>query len=446
MPCGARSMRARITDASDPSLMSAFRSAPGPELARRLVEFPAAGSVTIVGATIIDGSGSEPQREMSMVVRDGFIAEIRPRRAPEGPTTDDQVLDWSGLFVTPGLIDCHVHLNGLHTDESGIERYPLTRVLRAAADAQRVLAAGFLTVRHLGHGSPAHAQAIRDAVADGLIPGPRMLTSGWAISQTGGHGTVAGWPYDLVEHLRPRSTFADGPDECRQIVRRIIGDGADCIKIYATEGVLTTPMAKADLPNFTMAELKAMTDEAHQSGKRVAAHATGSTGARQAVRAGVDTIEHGPASVDDELLELMDAHGTTFVPTLSLFEWAATAPEVPPGARDRVTRQLDERRAMAGAARRGGVRLAVGSDGAGERLGTGANELAALVRAGCSPLEALRAATFDSAAALGLPDLGTLRQGQRAEMLAFTRDPAADITVVTDPKALRFIALPAAAS
>ena len=426
--------------------MSAFQLTPPADLASRLVVFPATGPVMIACGTLIDGSGSEARTDVTIVVHDGVITEIQRGRGLDRRASGTQVLDWSGLFVTPGLIDCHVHLNGLRTDDSGIERYPMTRVLRAVADAQRLVAAGFLTVRDLGHGAPAHAQAVRDAATAELFPGPRVLTSGWAISQTGGHGNLPAWPYDLVDQLRPRSAFADGPDECRQVVRRIIGGGADCIKIYATEGVLSTPDPHVDLPNFTTAEIEAMTDEAHRLGKRVAAHATGSAGARDAVRCGVDTIEHGPADVDNELIALMRTHGTTFVPTLSVFEWATTTPGLRPVWRARAARQLDGRRAMAIEARRSGVRVAVGSDGAGDRLGTAANELEALVRAGWSAPEAIRAATSDAAAALGRMDIGSLRPGCRAEMLAFTRDPSRDISAIADPGALRFIAWPAGRS
>ena len=280
--------------------------------------------VVLEGVTLIDGTGA-PSRRASLVLHGDRIDRVVDAGADLGLPAEPapERIEAQGRFVTPGLIDCHVHLTGAEGRDPfrrNIEPYPSVRLVRATRDAHRVLAAGFTTVRHLGHGDADQTQALKEAIAKGVVAGPRMLTSGWAISQTGGHGNLRAWPYHLVEELRPRSAFCDGPDECRKFVRRLLGDGADCIKIYTTEGVIGSPDRQLDIPNFTLPEIEAMTDEAHRRGARVAAHATALVGARNAVIGGVDTLEHGPHAPDEELLRLMKANGTVFVPTLSVFE------------------------------------------------------------------------------------------------------------------------------
>lgn len=411
---------------------------------------PRADSITILDhVTVIDGTGAAPLPDAAVVLRGDRIAEVLSggarSRLPTEPSAES--LDLTGRFLTPGLIDCHVHLYGSVGRDAfrrSIEPYPSVRILRAARDANRVLAAGFTTVRHLGHGDPRHTQGVKDAIAKGLIAGPRMLTSGWAISQTGGHGNSRAWPYHLVEELRPRSAFCDGPDACRKFVRRVLGDGADCIKIYTTEGVISSPDRQLDIPNFTLAEIEAMTDEAHRRGARVAAHATGLAGALNAVRGGVDTLEHGPSALDGELVELLTERGTTLVPTLSVFEWASTdgpSDGLPGWAAERAASWLPGRRAMARAAAVAGVTVAVGTDSGGApRGGRNAAELVALVSAGFSPLEAIRAATQSSAHALGIgEDVGTIEAGKRADLLVLRADPSRDVGVFCDPTALELI-------
>ena len=411
---------------------------------------PQADSITILDhVTVIDGTGAAPVPDAAVVLRGDRIADVLSgaarSRLPVEPAAEP--LDLSGRFLTPGLIDCHVHLYGSVGHDAfrrSIEPYPSVRILRAARDAHRVLAAGFTTVRHLGHGDPRHTQGVKDAIGKGLIAGPRMLTSGWAISQTGGHGNNRAWPYHLVEELRPRSAFCDGPDACRKFVRRVLGDGADCIKIYTTEGVIGSPDRQLDIPNFTLAEIEAMTDEAHRRGARVAAHATGLAGALNAVRGGVDTLEHGPSALDAELVELLRERGTSLVPTLSVFEWASTdgpADGLPLWAAERAASWLPGRREMARAAAAAGVTVAVGTDsGAAPRGGRNAAELVALVSAGLTPLEAIRAATQSSARALGIADdVGTIEAGKRADLLVLRSDPSRDVGVFCDPAALELI-------
>jgi imidazolonepropionase-like amidohydrolase len=194
-----------------------------------------------------------------------------------------------------------------------------------------------------------------------------------------------------------------------------------------------------DLPNFTLAEMAAATDEAHRRNARVAAHATGLAGSLTAVRANVDTLEHGPHEPDDELIALMVANGTTLVPTLTVFEWAGgDRSELPPWAAERAAGWLEGRRAMVRAALAVGVPIAVGSDsGAPPRGGNNAEEVVALGRAGLSPEQALRAATLDGARALGLGDeIGSIEVGKWADLVLWRRNPLEDLSVLTDKAAI----------
>ena len=415
---------------------------------------PADGQTVVVAdVRVIDGTGTPAGDPVSVVIESGRIRQITPAGAgnPDsaagaaGATAEVLRIDGRGMYLTPGLIDCHVHLygsRGRHIFHKHVEATPSVRLIRAVHDANAVLRAGFTTVRHLGHGDADQAEALRRAIATGLVAGPRMQTCGWAISQSGGHGLVAGWPREMVERLRPRSGFADGPDEIRKLVRRNLGAGAECIKIYATEGLVGSPDHRMDIPNFTPAEIEAATDEAHRRGARVAAHATGLTGSITAVRAGVDTLEHGPHAPDEELLDLMAASGAVLVPTLSVFEWAGSATsELSEHLASRAAGWLDGRRAMVRAALAAGVRVAVGTDsGAPPRGGRNADEVLALGRAGLTPLQALRSATLDSAYALGLDgDIGSVEVGKWADLVLWRQDPATDLAVLAEPSAIGLI-------
>ena len=426
-----------------------FKLSPDGALGGRLRRLGGEGLLVLEGVTVIDGTGAPPREGATLVVRgDRIIAEVPRGGRVDLPSEPVALrLDLRGMFVTPGLIDAHVHLTGYQGRDPyrrHLERYPVINVLRAARDANRVLEAGFTTVRHLGHGDPRHTQGVKDAIANGLIAGPRMLTSGYAISQTGGHGNQPAFPYHLVEELRPRSAFADGPDACRKLVRQILGDGADLIKIYTTEGIISSPSRMLDIPNFTMEEIEAITDEAHRRGVRVAAHATGLEGARNAVQGGVDSLEHGPNELDEDLVRLMRANGTTFTPTLGVFEWAA-AEGGKHGLEDwavlRTARMIPGRRAFAHAAHAAGVPLALGSDSGGApRGGRNAEEIGSFVRAGLSPVEAIRAATEGGARSLGILDeVGTIAAGKVADLLVLSKDPLADPAAFLDPLALRLV-------
>lgn len=426
-----------------------FRYAPQGLLQDRLRRPGPDDLLVLDGATVIDGTGAAPIPNATIVLHGDRIERIVPGGTSLDLPTEPapERLDLGGAFVMPGMIDCHVHLYGAggHDPMSRyIAPYPSVRILRAAKDANVLLSAGFTTVRHLGHGEPEHAEAVKDSINAGLIAGPRMLTCGWAISQTGGHGKLQGWPYHMVEEMRPRSAFCDGPDALRKFVRQLLGDGADVIKIYTTEGVISTADRGMNIPNFTLPEIEAITDEAHRRGVRVAAHATGLEGSKNAIKGGVDTLEHGPNETDDDLLKLMVDNKSSFVPTLSVFSWAAAhgaSAGLASWAVDRAARWMVGRRPLAATAIEAGITVAVGTDSSGyPRFGNNAEELVQMVESGIKPMAALVAATRNGARALGLADsIGTLEEGKLADILVLERNPLEGISSLQDQKNLRLV-------
>lgn len=403
--------------------------------------------IVISGGRLIDGCGGPPIENATVVVQGERIAAVGPAgevSIPQHPHV--RQIDARGKTVMPGLIDLHVHFTG-DAYRDPYRRYiqPMegVRIVRAALDAYAVLSAGFTTVRVLGHGTPNQAESLKRAINARLIAGPRIFHAGRAISQTGGHGNLPIWPYELVEQLRPRSTFADGVNGCRVAVRRILGQGADLIKIYTTEGVLTTPPHKQGIPNFTVEEIRAMTDEAHRRGAKVAAHAMAAEGIINAVEGGVDTIEHGAFSLTGGWLELMAERGVFLVPTLTVYASAAAnvdgrfSPEMAERVKDRLKGSL---RAVA-RAKELGIRIGLGTDdGHGHLAGQNAWELELLVETGMSPMEAIIAGTKTAAEALGLSQhLGTVEIGKVADLLIVDGDLSQDIQCLRRPDAIKLI-------
>jgi len=419
-------------------------------LRERLVYLEPGTTTVVKGGRLIDGTGAPPGGPATVVIRGDRIDTVGPAATvaePSGPSV--RVIDARGKTVLPGLIDAHVHLTG-DTGRSAYEEYlpgnPAYKTLRAGREAMKALRAGFTTMRVLGHGSADRVYALRQAVAEGWLPGPRLLTSGWAISQSGGHGNVPFLPPDLVVRFRPRSAFADGPDECRRMVRLNFGEGADLVKIYTSEHGRG---GGKHLTNFTREEIRAMADEAHGRGAKIAAHATHSEGVRLAIQGGVDTIEHGgDLSQDPETLRMLVDHGTFLVPTLYInhavvTEGAArawTSEGKLAGAVERATRLLAAQRRYLKTALDMGVKVALGTDGGALGHGVSARELELFVSCGFSPMEALVAGTSTAAAALGLEEhLGTLTSGRVGELLVVDADPLADITSLQRHEHIRWI-------
>lgn len=416
-----------------------FEMAPAEMLDGKLIPLDSDSGVTVLtGGAVYDGQGNfYPQGSVEIVGNRVSRVSAEALAIPN----QARVVDVSGCTVLPGLIDCHIHFMGKTTTDSARSAiFPSRDVkfFRAALEVYQTLASGVTTVRALGHGRPDDTYALREAVESGLINGPRILTSGWAISQTRGHGDARPMPYEWVEEHRPRAAFADGPLEVRKLVRRNFGEGADVIKVYTSDN-------RTGRPDFTLEELEVIVEEAHRRGKRVAAHAKTYEGVRNALLAGIDTIEHGPSEVHSDLIELMLERDATLVPTLATvhllaFEgekWSAT-----PETIDRTRREYEGRLEVIAAAAHAGVRIAAGSDTAARaNYGTLlARELRLLTEAGLTPGESVVAATGASAQALGIDNaIGTLAPGMLADIVVFDGDLASDLARLEDRSNIRSI-------
>lgn len=378
-------------------------------------------TLVLVGASLIDGSGAEPVRGRAVVVEGDRITQVvDDARAPRG-----QRIDLSGCTLLPGLINCHVHLCfGAEADPVRVMRdepYALT-ALKVLRRAQETVEAGVTTVRDLG-GRDYAEFAVRRAVAEGLFPGPRILGAGRPVCMTGGHGNAIG-------------READGPDDARKAVREQLKAGADVIKLIATGGVMT-PGVEPGSPQLTLEEMRAAIEEATKAGRRTAAHAQGSTGIADAIKAGITTIEHG-IFLTDEIVAAMKRKGVFLVATLAA-PAAISAGGLAAGIPDYMVRKSDAvvtaHVASFRRAHEAGARIAAGAD-SGTPLnphGSLLPELELMVKYGMTPLEAIRSATSVAAEALGLGgETGRVAEGHAADLLAVTGDPAERIGALGD--------------
>ena len=358
------------------------------------------------GGEVFDGTGSAPERADVLVEDDRIIAV---GRGLDG----DVAVDCTGKTVLPGLFDTHVHVMFSYGALSQPGRRPVSyQYYDAAVNLRKTLAQGITTVRDAGGAD----LGIKQALEDGLIPGPRLRISIGMISPTGGHGDADPAP----ANLGMISAVADGPDEMRKVARKLLKAGADQLKVCTTGGVLSL----GDDPrhaHFTPEELDVLITEARLRGTHVMAHAQGTEGIKNAIRAGVRSIEHG-TFLDDEAIEMMVATGTWLVPTISApvsvlraVEAGAVMPEeAVRKTRDVVDIHMDSaRRAIAA-----GVKIAMGTDAGVVPHGANLGELALMVDCGMTPAQSLAAATSSAAALLGLDgELGRLADGHRADLV-----------------------------
>ncbi|TMQ12670.1 MAG: amidohydrolase family protein [Deltaproteobacteria bacterium] len=388
--------------------------------------------VVVKAARLFDGKSDRVVSPGVVVVQDGKIAAAGSRVAePAGA----EVIELGNATLLPGLIDAHTHLTSEATgdwknDELDRFKKPIPQVaIEATAFARRTLLAGFTTVRDVGSSSLIDI-GLRNAIDEGAVPGPRMLVAVHAISARGGHcDDTAGYRPDLLKEPGPEDGVADGPDQVRAAVRFNAKHGADVIKVCASGGVLSLA-DKVDSPQLTQAELDALVSEAHALGRRAAAHAHGAEAAKRAVRAGIDSIEHG-SFLDDEALNLMKQKGTylIFTPVLCLNERLKKA-GAPPNIVAKATAATAAADATFKRALARGVNLGFGSDAAVCPHASQVAQFAAMVRLGMKPLAALRAATSADAKLLGRDELGSLEPGKLADVIAVPGDPSADITAV----------------
>jgi imidazolonepropionase-like amidohydrolase len=380
----------------------------------------------LVGGVLLDGQGGPPRPGTTLVIDGSRIAEVCHERA-FGP--DVRVVDLGGRTLIPGLVDCHVHLAPWAL---GLAAHHDRRLMELAAETVRALRTtlegGCTTARDLGGLDP----GFRDAVARGVVPGPRLQVSLVIVSPTNGMAdpvTVQGLRSPTVPGIPDPE--CNGPDGVRAKVREVLRAGADVVKIAVSGGV-SAPRLPPRRPIFTVEEIAAAVDEAHRAGAPVTCHAVGGPNALAAVRAGVDTIEHG-AWLDDETVAEMARRGTWYVPTFAIYRWHATRGTALRQARAREL--IEPHRQSFARARAAGVRIALGTDSGAYGYGETALELELMVEAGLSPAEALAAGTGRAAECLGLAaETGTLAAGKAADLVVLEGDPLRDITVVGQPE------------
>jgi imidazolonepropionase-like amidohydrolase len=409
-------------------------AAPGGAQTPAAVPTPAARAVyALKAARMFDGRSDRMTENAVVVVEGSKVKAAGPGESTAIPV-GAIVLDLGDVTLLPGFIDAHVHMTGEGSDNwiadfyNGLRRSVPEQTLLAATYAKKTLFSGFTTVRNVGAGDDVDV-GLRNAIRQGWVEGPRMLVARYALGASGGHCDRTGFPPGTFgKEKGVEEGIVHGADEAREAVRQQIKYGADVIKVCASGGVLSLG-DELGAAQLTDAELSAIVDEAHRLGRKVAAHAHPDGAARAAVRAGVDSIEHGSFLTDETLL-LMKSKGTYLVPTLLAGEWLSgktdkLPPEIAAKTRAAVAARSDAfRRAL-----KDGVKIAFGTDAAVAPHDLSAREFGLMVGLGMTPAAALR--TIGGAAdLLGLGSLiGTLEAGKEADIVAVPGDPLKDIRV-----------------
>lgn len=388
---------------------------------------PAPSATVIHAGHMLDVKTGRTLNDVWVVIEGDKITRAGTEAVPAA-----NIIELPNATLLPGLIDAHTHL----TDDPTFGYQELgtsvpKQALIGAKNARATLEAGFTTVRNVGANAYTDV-ALRDAIKEGMLPGPRMMVSGPLLGITGGHCDNNLLPYEYHAHA---DGVADGVEAVQHKVREVIKYGADLIKVCATGGVLS----KGDDPQasqYTLEELKAIVADAHRLGRKVAAHAHGAQGIRWAVEAGVDSIEHG-SYIDEAGIQMMKTKGAYLVPTLYLMDWMAEnaarvgLPEMYAGkvrdvtavARTNVKKAFDA-----------GVKVAFGTDAGVYPHGLNAREFAVYVKLGMTPLHAIQTATVNAADLLGWSDrIGSLEAGKFADIIAVNGDPTKDVTLLENP-------------
>ncbi|MDH4064304.1 MAG: amidohydrolase family protein [Acidobacteriota bacterium] len=403
-------------------------------LAALLAPAALAAATLIHAGSLIDGRSDSARANVTVVVDGDRITEIRGGFSDPGD--GDTVIDLASATVLPGLMDMHVHLTSELNPSNYLERVQLNTAsyaVRSVEYARRTLMAGFTTVRNPGDDGTITV-ALRDEIAKGLVPGPRIFTAGKSLATTGGHADPTnGLRSDLARDAGPEDGVVNGPEDAAKAVRYRYKEGADFIKVTATGGVLSVAK-NGQNPQVTEDELRAIVTTANDYGFHVAAHAHGAEGMKRAIRAGVRSIEHGTL-MDQEVIDLMKEHGTYYVPTILagafVAEKAAIDGYFPEMVRPKAAEIGPKIHDTFGRAYRAGVKIAFGTDSGVSPHGENAKEFALMVSAGMPAMKAIQAATMTAAELLGIEaTLGSVEAGKIADLAAVRGDPLADISLL----------------
>ena len=395
-----------------------------------------AADVYVRAGLLLDVESGRLLADQAIVIRDGRIVQVAPA-ASLPPASGVEVHDLSSKTVLPGLMDAHVHLIGdasLHGYRGLGESLP-SATLHGARNAKTTLEAGFTTVRNLG--GPGYADvALRDAIAAGVVPGPRILAGGHSIGITGGHCSDNNLlPY---EEGAIGDGVVDGPWEARRKVRQNVKFGADVVKTCSTGGVLSKG-TEVGMPQMSLEELQALVQEAHSHGRKVASHAHGATGIRNALQAGVDSIEHA-SFIDDAGIALAKKTGAVLVMDIYNTEYILGEGEkagILPESLEKERRTGGTQRENFRKAHQAGVAMAFGTDAGVFPHGQNGRQFARMVRFGMTPLQAIRSATINTARLFGIEgEAGAIKPGLFADLIAVDGDPLEDVSLLED---VRFV-------
>ena len=393
------------------------------------------GDVLIHAGNLIDVETGKIESRKSIVIQNSLITSVSDGYINKSDF--QEYYDLKGSYVLPGLMDAHVHLAQEYVPkaERDLKVEPEFNAIFAAANAIKTLNAGFTTVRNVGDGGM-KTISLRNAINKGIVPGPRILTSGKTIATTGGHGDPTnGLPTDLYEPPTPEEGVVDSFEDIKKAVRQRYKDGTDGIKITATGGVLSVAKS-GENPQFTNNELEALISIAKDYGLWVAAHAHGKEGMLRAVNAGVTSIEHG-TFMDEEVMDAMKKNGTYYVPTILAGEWVAEKSKIdnffPELVRPKAAKIGPQILDTFTKAHKYGVKIAFGTDSGVSAHGDNWQEFALMVKGGMSPLETIQSATLETAKLFKLEnEIGKIKTGFSADIIALRDNPLENIESLKD--------------